>query len=144
MEADTKTYAYLITGRYWAYVYGVFKEKLNYMENCTNIVKILKEKFQKRVHFFDGGRVYEQNAAKNEAIVGGVRCELMSSGGYAGMAQKPEILEYAIEQARKAGPNYGSYALMGLNTQVHQLHLTLQKYYKRGRAMTCVSGYLAC
>merc|ERR1712084_171205 len=91
-----------------------------------------------------GGRVYEQTSENNRAIVDGHDCFVMSSSSYAAMSKNPEVLEYAIEKARIAGPNYGSYAVIGFNSVVNDLIGTLCNYYKRDGAMVSASGYLAC
>ena len=143
MEGDSKIFINLITGRLWTYVYNCFLPKRNFVDQMNVIKAMLLDRFGLKFPW-NGGRVYAQNAKKNIAIVEGHECFVMSSSGYAAMSQKPEILEYAIEQARTAGPNYGSYAVIGFNTHVDTLLRTLEKYYKREAAMVSASGYLAC
>eukprot|EP00397_Hematodinium_sp_SG-2012_P009488 GEMP01009575.1.p1 GENE.GEMP01009575.1~~GEMP01009575.1.p1 ORF type:complete len:603 (+),score=140.30 GEMP01009575.1:125-1933(+) len=143
MEKDKKININAICGRMWTYVYDVTTKELNFIQHMNVIVNVLAKRFN-MPFIWCGGRIYDQNASKNMAYIDGHECFVISSSGYCAMSHQPEVLEYAIEQARKAGPNYGSYAVIGFNEQVNELHKTLQKYYQREAAMVSASGYLAC
>jgi len=143
MEKDTKIKMNLIVGRVWTYVYDVTAKNKNFIQHMDIMTNLLQSRFNLRFPW-NGGRIYDQDASANIAVIEGDRCFVMSSSGYCAMSQQKDVLEYAIDQTRKAGPNFGSYAVIGFNEQVNLLHRTLERYYQRDAAMVAASGYLAC
>lgn len=141
-EEDDKPSVSNQLGRVLCYIYGIDKEGRTVTENMDAATEHIWKTYGIKYPWV-GGRVFEQDAANNQAVIDGKECVVMSACCYCGVPSRPEIMDYAVEKVRKSGPNFGSFCVLGLNDDVDRLNKGIAQYYKRAAGMTHVSGFLA-